>query len=101
MQHFMVEITYTVPIEELGDTQINEHRQFLQTGYEQGFLLMSGPQVPPLGGVVIARGESLDTLQQFFQNDPYSKRGLAFYRFVEFRPVQHAGFMADWVNGAV
>jgi uncharacterized protein YciI len=100
MQHFMVEITYTIPISELGDSQINEHRQFLQTGYERGLLLMSGPQFPPLGGIVVGRAESLDTLQQFFQDDPYFKRGLATYRFVEFRPVKHAGFLADRVNGA-
>jgi uncharacterized protein YciI len=98
MQHFMVEITYNISIAELGDSLINEHRLFLQTGYERGLLLMSGPQVPPLGGIVVARAESLDTLQLFFEDDPYFKRGLASYRFVEFRPAKHAGFLADWVQ---
>jgi uncharacterized protein YciI len=52
MLHFLIEITYSLPIDEIGETQIGEHRQFLQTGYERGLLLMSGPQAPPLGGIV-------------------------------------------------
>jgi uncharacterized protein YciI len=99
MQHFLIEITYTLPIEEIGEGNINEHRQFLQKGYERGLLLMSGPQEPPLGGVVIARAESLEEIQAFFESDPYRQRSLATYRFVAFRPVKHAGFMEDWVTG--
>jgi uncharacterized protein YciI len=99
MLHFLIEITYSLPIDEIGETQIGEHRQFLQTGYERGLLLMSGPQAPPLGGIVIARAASLQAIQAFFQDDPYFKRGLATYRFVEFQPVKHANFLADWVNG--
>ena len=99
MKHFLIEITYSLPIHEIGEGKINEHRQFLQTGYDGGLLLMSGPQDPPLGGIVIARAESLDALEAFFQNDPYFKRSLATYRFVEFRPVKRAPFLEDWVTG--
>jgi uncharacterized protein YciI len=100
MHHFLIEITYSLPIDEIGEGQINEHRQFLQTGYDRGLLLMSGPQVPPLGGIVIARAESLAVVEDFFQDDPYSKRSLASYRFIEFRPVKHAAILKDWVTGA-
>jgi uncharacterized protein YciI len=100
MCHFLIEITYGLPIEDIGEGQINEHRQFLQTGYDRGLLLMSGPQVPPQGGIVIARAESLAVVEAFFQDDPYFKRSLASYRFIEFRPVKHAAFLKDWVTGA-
>jgi uncharacterized protein YciI len=98
MRHFLIEITYSLPIEEIGEGQINEHRQFLQTGYDRGLLLMSGPQVPPQGGIVIARAESLEVVEAFFQDDPYFKRSLTSYRFIEFRPVKHAAFLKDWVT---
>ena len=35
MKHFMVEIEYLVPVEQLGDI-LPEHRAFLKTGYEKG-----------------------------------------------------------------
>ena len=100
MRHFLIDITYSLPIAEIGEGQTNEHRQFLQSGYERGLLLMSGPQVPPLGGIVVARAESLDVVEAFFQDDPYFKRSLATYRFVEFRPVKQAAILQDWVTGA-
>ena len=40
---FLVEITYLVPAEELGDI-LPEHRSFLKGGYEKGLLLVSGPK---------------------------------------------------------
>ena len=42
---FLIEITYRVPADQLGDI-VEEHRAFLRSGYEQGILLLSGPQQP-------------------------------------------------------
>ena len=98
MKHFLVEVSYTAAPEKVAAT-LAEHRAFLQTGYERGWLLMSGPQVPKTGGMVIARAPSMDDLREFFRNDPYLVRGLANYRFVEFEPVKHQPFMADWIAG--
>ena len=97
MKHFLVEIHYLVPAEQLADTVV-EHRAFLQTGYDQGILLLSGPQIPRTGGIVIARASSLEALQLFFSNDPYQVKELASYRWVEFQPVKHQLFLSDWVN---
>ncbi|NTV37470.1 MAG: hypothetical protein HGA53_11010, partial [Anaerolineaceae bacterium] len=88
----------TAALEKVAAT-LAEHRAFLQTGYERGWLLMSGPQVPKTGGMVIARAPSMDELREFFRNDPYLVRGLATYRFVEFEPVKNQPFMADWIAG--
>ena len=59
MKHFIVELTYTAPAERLAEIVV-EHRAFLQTGYERGWLLMSGPQTPRVGGMVVARAPSLE-----------------------------------------
>jgi uncharacterized protein YciI len=98
MKHFMVEVTYRISIEEIGD-RLALHRAHLQKGYDRGLLLMSGPQVPKLGGVVIARADSLDELMLFFKEDPYQIQGLADYRFVEFEPVKFSNIVSDWVAG--
>lgn len=99
MKHFLVELHYLVPAEQLAET-VTEHRAFLQTGYERGWLLISGPQVPRVGGVVVARAPSLADLESFFSADPYQTKGLATYRFVEFDPVKRQPFLEDWVTTA-
>ena len=96
MKHFIVEITYLVAAEQLAEI-VTEHRAFLQTGYDAGRLLFSGPQTPRVGGIVVARAESLEEIQQFFKDDPYQKKGVASYRFIEFSPVKFQPFMESWL----
>jgi uncharacterized protein YciI len=96
MKHFIVEITYTAPLEQVGEVT-PDHRAFLQTGYDSGLLLYSGPQVPRVGGIIVARADSLEEIQQFFADDPYQKRGMATYRLIEFNPVKSQAFMEPWI----
>ena len=98
MKHFIIELTYTISNEQIAEIT-PEHRAFLQTGYDRGWLLMSGPQVPRTGGLVVGRAPSLEAMQQFFQDDPYQKKGAATYRFIEFDPVRLQPWMKDWVSG--
>jgi uncharacterized protein YciI len=97
MKYFMIDITYTAPIEKI-DENLKFHRDFLQTGYDQNMLLMSGPQNPRTGGIIIARARSLEELKDFFKNDPYQQKALAEYRFVEFNPVKHAELVEPWIE---
>jgi uncharacterized protein YciI len=98
MKHFVVEVTYIAPLSSI-DAALADHRAFLQLGYDQGLLLCSGPQEPRTGGVMLARAPSRDDLRDFFRSDPFQARNLAKYRFVEFTPVKHQGWLADWVEG--
>jgi uncharacterized protein YciI len=95
MKHFIVIITYTSPMTEI-DEILPSHREFLQKGYDSGILLMSGPQNPRSGGIVIARSESLNNLKDFFSNDPYNLQNAVNYRFIEFNPVKHQPFLSQW-----
>jgi uncharacterized protein YciI len=97
MKHFMIEIQYTAPMEKIAEI-LPVHRAFLQTGYEKGWLLCSGPMVPKSGGVVIARAPEKQDIEDFFSNDPYLLNNAATYRFVEFEPVKRQGFLEEWIN---
>ncbi len=100
MRHFIIEITYRVPAEELGEARL-QHRQYLQTmGYQRGVILFSGPLVPPTGGVIIARAESLEAITEFTTDDPFRVKGVADYRIIEFDPVLKQPYMEDWIRGA-
>jgi len=96
MKQFLVEINYTVGVDVL-EAVVQDHRAFLQTGYDKGWLLMSGPMNPRTGGIVVARCPSVDDLRDFFRHDPYALKGFANYRFVEFEPVKRQPFLEDWI----
>lgn len=98
MKHFLVDIQYTAPIEKI-DEILPKHRAFLQIGYDQGYLLCSGPKNPRVGGVIIARAESEEELRKFFLLDPYQQQNAAQYIFIEFNPVKFQPFLEKWVAG--
>lgn len=98
MLHFVIEITYTAPLAEI-DRVLPAHRAFLQTGYDRGWLLASGPQNPRTGGIIIARAPSRAELETFFRDDPYQQAKAALYRFVEFNPVKRQPLLEAWVTG--
>jgi|YelNatPaOPRAMG01_1025707.scaffolds.fasta_scaffold20721_3 uncharacterized protein YciI len=98
MKHFLVDIRYRVPAEEMAEIT-REHRAFLQEGYRRGLLLYSGPKLPKTGGLVLARAESLAELEEFFNDDPYRLHDVAEHTFTEFDPVFYQPFLAGWVSG--
>lgn len=97
MKHFIIKIDYSSPIEEI-EKVLADHRNFLQQGYDQKFLLCSGPLNPRTGGIIIAKAENLEIIKTFFENDPYNINKLANYEFLEFNPVKHQNFMSDWIS---
>jgi uncharacterized protein YciI len=72
MKHFVLEGEYLVPFEELADL-IPRHREFLKKGYDAGFFLCSGPQIPARGGFLVARAESREKLDALLADEPFTK----------------------------
>lgn len=96
MKHFIVEIIYKAPIEKINEVR-DRHRKFLEAGYEKGIILMSGPQVPRTGGIIVARGNSMEDISEFLAEDPYQKEKVAEYKFIEFSPVHFQNILSEWV----
>lgn len=95
MKHFIVEITYTAPIAKIDELLV-AHREFLSKGYMEEMLLMSGPQNPRTGGIIVARAASREDIEAFFARDPFKTANAAEYRYVEFTPVKHQQFLSMW-----
>jgi uncharacterized protein YciI len=95
MKHFLVEATYTAPIEQVR-AAYPRHRAWLQQGYDLGLFLCSGPKEPPGGGYLLARAESLETLRTMFAEEPFNKEGLATFTFTEFHPVKRQPWTEHW-----
>lgn len=98
MKHFIIDITFKIPFEKI-EPHVPEHRAFLQTGYDKGLLLFSGPKIPRDGGIVAARAESAEEIKEFFSKDPYTNINAADYKYIEFNPVMLQGFVKNWVEG--
>jgi uncharacterized protein YciI len=95
MPHYIVELRYRVPLARIEQT-VAEHRAHLKTGYERGLLLASGPFQPREGGVLVARARDRQELDAFIAQDPDQLQQLANYRVMEFTPVMHQPWTADW-----
>jgi uncharacterized protein YciI len=96
MRHFVLEGEYLVPFEELAEL-VPKHREFLQKGYDAGFFLCSGPQIPARGGFLIARAESRGKLEELLAQEPFTNaKKMRFCRITEFNPVQHQPLLKDW-----
>ena len=101
MKYFFLEGEHLVPFEERDPNLIAAHRKFLQDGYNEGRFLLSGPSIPPTGGVLVARAESLEELNAFLADEPFCKENLMrFRKIIEFKPVQHQPFLKEWFGAA-
>ncbi|MRS03546.1 hypothetical protein EG832_10060 [bacterium] len=97
MKYFLAEIEYLVPTDKL-DEFVSLHRAFLQSGYDQEILLISGPKVPRTGAFLVTRSENLEAIQAFFAQDPYQLNHLVKYHFQEFNPVKFSPRIKDWIE---
>jgi uncharacterized protein YciI len=97
LKHFLLEGQHLVPFEQRDPELIAAHRRFLQQGYDNGRFLLSGPHIPPTGGILVARAESLEALNEFLADEPFCKaKVMRFSRITEFEPVQHQPILKDW-----
>jgi uncharacterized protein YciI len=91
---FIILLSYLKPMSEV-DRFLQEHREFLARYYASGHLLMSGPQEPRNGGVIIARAESKAAVEKIIQGDPFYREQIAKYDIIEFRASTVAPALAE------
>src|SRR5262245_703956 len=86
---FLIELTYKAPLSQI-DAHMKAHVAFLKKYYAAGHFLVSGRQIPRVGGIILAVGESVAQMQAIMREDPFCGHGLADVRIVEFRASQRA-----------
>jgi len=82
---FVAILTYLKPLEEL-DRFSAAHGTWIMKHYAAGRILGSGRRVPPIGGIILARGESKEEFLALLAEDPFQQNGLARYEVFEFNP---------------
>jgi uncharacterized protein YciI len=82
---FIVSLTYTCDLEKV-DELLDEHIAFLKNQYAKGSFIASGRKVPRTGGIILARVESREALEEIIKGDPFHKNSIADYEINEFVP---------------
>jgi uncharacterized protein YciI len=86
---FIIELTYEADLKEI-DAHMGAHMKFLRKYYASGHFLVSGRQIPRVGGVILAMGKDKAEIEAIVREDPFCANGLAEFRIVEFRASQRA-----------
>ncbi|HKK01628.1 MAG TPA: YciI family protein [Desulfuromonadales bacterium] len=95
---YLIDLEYQVPLEQV-DAARDAHVAFLREQYAQGVFLFSGRKVPRSGGIILARGVTLDELDAILQKDPFRQQGLARYTVTEFVAGMTAPELAQFQEG--
>ena len=100
MKHFLLEGEHLAPFETFSYLE-PAHHAFLKKGYDDGFFLFSGPQIPAHGGFLVARAKSRQALDALLAEEPFTKAGkMRFSRVTEFHPAQFLPLLKDWFASA-
>jgi uncharacterized protein YciI len=86
---FVVTLSYVADLTEI-DAAMPRHMAYLRKQYKEGVFVVSGRQVPRVGGVIIASGVTRGELEQRVALDPFVAEGLAEVAIVEFNASQTA-----------
>ncbi len=82
-------IRYRRPLEEVMP-HVDAQRAYLQGLYDNGWLLVSGPFEPRVGGALLLRvpdGDLGATLDRIRDQDPFVREGVAQYELLPWQPV--------------
>ena len=82
---FVLVVTYIATAEALEEYR-EEHTHFVSTCYDNGVFITSGPQIPKLGGIAIAKSKNKKELRAIVSKDPFAMHNLAEYQIIEFKP---------------
>jgi uncharacterized protein YciI len=88
---FLLLSRYVKSIEEI-DRVLPEHRAFLDRYYGSGLFIVSGPQEPRVGGVIVTADAPRAAIEAALAEDPFVREGVSEYEIVEFKVTKQA----DW-----
>ena len=86
---YVIHLHYIVELDEL-DQKLIAHRNFLDKHYNDGVFIMSGPQTPRSGGIILAAAPDRATLMTIIKDDPFYTACYAEYTLTECQIVKHA-----------
>lgn len=96
---FIIELLYKASLAEI-DAHMPQHMKYLRKYYASGHFVVSGRKIPRDGGIILAVGKSREEVEAIAREDPFSARGLAEVRVIEFRASQQADDIQQRIAGS-
>ena len=83
MKYYVLEGSFAEELPEPDKLKkaIDAHLEYLQGGFDDGSILMSGPKAGAGGGIIVVK---CDDIERFCGDDPLVKAGVQQYRITEF-----------------
>lgn len=78
-------LTYEKSLSEV-DKYLQAHRDYIAEHYAAGDFIVSGPQNPRIGGVIMIKAADREDVNAIISQDPFNINGIADYQIVEFNP---------------
>ncbi|HXF91041.1 MAG TPA: YciI family protein [Candidatus Nitrosotenuis sp.] len=97
MKFFVVILRYLVDVDTILKNR-EDHIIFLQKYYDRGIFIVSGPQCPRTGGIILAKTESRDRLMTILTEDPFVYRKLVEVQIYEFIPNHYHSDFTPFIN---
>lgn len=91
---YVVVLTYIKPLEDV-DSQLPDHVEWLKKGYSDGVFLTSGRRIPRNGGVILAKCDSLESLEARLSQDPFQKFNIAKAEIIPFEATMKATLLEN------
>lgn len=95
MKYYMMEGSFVekLPEQKVLQKAIDAHLEYLQIGFNDGSILLSGPKAGAYGGIIIVK---CDDIAKFANNDPLVKAGIQEYRITEFNLHNCQDYLKTW-----
>jgi uncharacterized protein YciI len=95
MKYYVLEGSFVKNLPAKSELQraIEEHLAYLEIGFNDGSILVSGPKVGAGGGIIVVK---CDDIEKFCQDDPLVKAGVQEYRISEFRLHNCQDYLKTW-----
>lgn len=94
---FLIKISYKKPLT-IVDQYLPLHRAFLEEGYQKDLFIVSGPQNPRIGGVILSQLTDREELENLIKQDPYYLNEVADFEITEFSPVKFHPDFASFIR---
>lgn len=94
---FILTLNYIKPLEGVEEF-LQAHRQFLDKYYQKQKFLLSGPQEPRTGGVILCHCHNKEEVQKIILEDPFYTNQVAEYDITEFYPVKASDDLIQYLK---
>lgn len=84
MKFFIIEGTLNT--DKIDDTLIQDHISYTNTKIEDGLIFLSSLKADMSGGLFIMKGNCIDDIHKYLENEPFYKAGIQEYTVTEFTP---------------